>query len=543
MFIVYRIYVDDKTLYHPVKDEYALLSAELDLEVNKAGSLTLSIPKSNPHYGLAQLMRSVVTVYDDEELIFRGRPYAPNRNLFEDNTIICEGELAFLNDSIQEPFDYSGDVATLFTRVIEKHNEQVETKKQFKVGVVSVANSTEAGNIVRSDIEYQTTWDFISEKFIDSELGGYLYIRHEDDGNYIDYRNDLNFIGNQSVKQGINLIEVEEQVSTDELATIIVPLGAKIEDEEGNETDEYLTVESVNSGSIFISDPDGIAEYGSIIRIVKHDDIHEPSNLLIAGQKDLAAALGVATTVEITAADLSKAGYKDLKSFRCGTYVDVKIKKLGFDKNVMIKHIKLNLLSPGSNSITVGDTQKTFTAESFETSQSVGKLESNIGSGFRDNQQQIQQIIKDTSTKIDQSIDGIRTEVSEKYYPKDSADELIQSINTRFEQTSNSFEFTFEGLRKEIEDIATGTNTEFEEWKKFIRFIDGAIHLGKVGNAITLTIEHDRISFKNGGYEEAYLSNEGFFVRDGRFLYSIQVGDFKITVETDGSASFGKVGV
>ncbi len=223
---MYRILSDGYTVYDPRLPDNTIISGKLTLEVNKAGSLTFTIPKSNPHYGMIALMKSIVTVYDDDNLIFRGRPYAPSRNLYKDNEIMCEGELAFFNDTYQEPFEYYGTVANLFTQMIAMHNSQVSAEKQFKVGVINVVNNTVEGYITRSSIEYLTTWDFIQEKFLDL-LGGYLHVRHEDDGVYIDYLAELNFAAGQDVKQGINLVDVTEEVSTEDLATVVIPLGAK----------------------------------------------------------------------------------------------------------------------------------------------------------------------------------------------------------------------------------------------------------------------------------------------------------------------------
>lgn len=351
---MYKITCDGLPLYHPLLEEYPITSGNVSLEVNTAGSLSITIPENNNHYGLARLMKSIITLYDDNKIIFKGRPYAPNRNLYRDNAITCEGSLAFFNDSIQEPFEYFGDVATLFRQVVEAHNSQVDAEKRFIVGNVTVTNSTEEGNITRSSIEYMSTWDFMKEKFFESALGGYLCIRYEDDGTYIDYLEDLNFLGDQEVEQGINLEDVKESVTCDNLATAIIPLGAK------DENDVYVTIESVNNGVKYIYDEEAVNEYGWIFKVVKHDDINDPYILLRTGAKDLADAVGVITTVELTASDLSKAGY-NVSPFSFGTYVDVKIDNLNIDRKMLIKKLSFELLQPDSIKITVGDSIKSFT--------------------------------------------------------------------------------------------------------------------------------------------------------------------------------------
>ena len=366
---MYKIYCDDLLLYHPLDENYAILNGNATLEVNKAGSLSFTIPENNARYGYPKLMKSIIKLYDDNRLIFRGRPYAPNRNLYRDNEIICEGELAFFNDSIQPPFSHSGTVASLFTTVIETHNSQVDEEKRFKVGNITVVNSTETGNIVRSDTEYLTTWEILKTKFFESELGGYLWVRHEDDGVYIDYLDDLPRSGDQTVEQAVNLMDVTESVSGDTMATAVIPLGAKTED-------VYTTITAVNNGVNYLYDETAVEEYGWIFKTVIHEDIHDPGILLSAGRKDLADAVGVTTTIEVTASDLAKAGY-NVEPFSFGTYIRVKIDKLNVDRKMLINKLSFDLLRPESIIITIGDEFKSFSNHFGTAIEAMGTLITN----------------------------------------------------------------------------------------------------------------------------------------------------------------------
>lgn len=532
---MYKIYVDGLPLYDPLLEEYSILSGKVDLEVNKAGSLTFSIPKENPHYGLAKLMKSIVTLYDDDRLIFKGRPYAPSRNLFRDNEIICEGSLAFFNDSIQEPFEYFGTVEGLFTQVINNHNSQVDEDKRFKLGVINVVNSTEEGNITRSDSDYKSTWDILREKFFESALNGYLWIRYEEDGMYIDYRDDLNFICNQDVEQSINLMDVKESVSCSELATAVIPLGAKVED-------VYTTIEDVNNGVKYLYDEEAVAEYGWIFKVVKHDDINDKSILLRTGQQDLAEAVGVTTTIEVKASDLSKAGY-NVNPFSFGTYVNVVINNLNIDRKMLIKKLSFDLLKPESSEITVGDEIKSFT-NNFETI--VGNINSSIVTDYNSKidgvNNSIIELTKEVTAQISASTAGIVSEVSEKFYTKDETDTLVNEISTQLTQTKESFDFTFTTYQTDLEGLRDGTNAEFEEIKKMIRFVDGKIKLGIEGDELELTLQNDRLYFSQNGKEVAYFSNSKLYITDAEILASLRIGKFAFIPRANGSLDFKKVG-
>lgn len=539
---MYKIYVDDLTLYDPLLEEYSILSGKVDLEVNKAGSLTFTIPETNPQYGLIKLMKSIVTLRDDDRILFKGRPYAPTRNLFRDNEIVCEGSLAFFNDSVQDPFDYFGTVEGLFRQVIEAHNAQVDADKRFKIGTINVVNSTEEGNITRSSIEYMTTWDCLREKFFESGLGGYLWIRYEDDGTYIDYLSDLNYIGNQDVTQAINLIDVKESVSSEELATAIIPLGAKT-------NDVYTTIEDVNGGIKYVYDAEAVKEYGWIFKVVKHDNINDQSLLLRAGQKDLADALGVLTTIEVKASDLSKAGY-DVNPFSFGTYVNVVIDNLDIDRKMLIKKLSFDLLKPESSEITVGDEIKSLTNNfnkivNTETSKVivnvVTEIENDYNAKLDSTHNTIVELDQSVTTMIEAQEDAIISKVSESYYPKGDIDTLFSEISTTITQNKDSVDILFTEYKADLDALVEATNAEFAERKKLIRFVDGKIILGIEGNELELQLKNDRIYFLQSGLEVAYFSNSKLYVTDVEVLESIKIGKFAFIPRSNGSLDFKKV--
>ncbi len=361
---MYRILCDGKIFYHPLLKDYQITDGVCEMELNKAGTLTLTVPEENLHYSFPKLRTSIITLYDDDELLFRGVPYSPSRDLFLNSELTVVGELFFFNDSIQLPFqEFFGPVETLFRKAIEYHNTQVDSWKQFKVGKVTVKNDTASGDIVRSSDHAMNTWEFIQEKFL-KPLGGYLHVRDEIDGIYIDYLSDLNYQGNQEVKQCINLIDAEEVVNSDELATVLVPYGARIKDSEGNETDERVTIESVNSGKLGVENAKAIETYGRITKTVTYDDITEPLNLKKAAERDLALSI-VSKTLEVKAADLSKAAQDSdvkIQSFRVGHKVPVKIDRMGINQRMLIKHLTLDLFAPESTVLQIGNTAKDFTS-------------------------------------------------------------------------------------------------------------------------------------------------------------------------------------
>lgn len=537
---MYKIYCDNEVVYDPLSKESIIIDGTLKLELNTSGSLKFTIPKSNPIYGRIKLMKSIITLYDDDRLLFRGRPYSPSIDLFCNDEIDCEGELAFLNDSYQMPFNYEvGDVKTLFIKVIEEHNKRMPTNKQFLPGNITVTNSTIEGNIYRSSDNYMSTWSLIKDKFL-KPLGGYLWIRHEGDKAYLDYLSDLNFIGNQDIKQCINLIDAKKEITSENLATVIVPLGAKVKKADSDK-EEYLTIESVNGGVISIEDKAGIEAYGIITKVVHHDNITIPQNLLDAGKIDLADSLGVTTTISLTAADLSKSGF-NVNPFMLGHYVPVSVSNLDIEEKMLIRSLSINLLKPESNTITLGSTKHSFSEQQIKTKETIETVNRNLQDNIKAaTVDAIVRAVREANSNINQTANEIRSEVSESYYDKEKANELLESIRTVIKQTAGDIEFDFSKYKEEQIIINGDTSKRFQEINKYIRFVDGDILLGEEGNPITLRIENDKIVFMDSGVDCAYWQNRRFYAVDGEFINSLKLGKFAFIPRESGNLSFTKV--
>ena len=147
--------------------------------------------------------------------------------------------------------------------------------------------------------------------------------------------------------------------------------------------------------------------------------------------------------------------------------------------------------------------------------------------------------------ELDIKVDGINTKVESSetvYSTKEELEEYKKTVATEFEQTSTDFNFLFNNAIEQVNDLAGDTHEQFQEIQKYIRFVDGNIILGESGNQITLKIQNDRISFLQNSSEVAYFSNNKLYVTDGKFLNSLQLGNFAFMPRDNGSLSFGKVG-
>lgn len=536
---MYKVYCDSYLIYDPEVPNFTVAEAKLELELNKTGSFNFTIYPDHPNFDKLKKLRSIITVYQGDNLIFRGRILNDEQGFCNEKQVSCEGELAFLLDSIQRPYDFlSGDkhttIADLFTFFITRHNGQVFLDDfTFKVGNITV---TDPNNyIVRADSTYMNTWDSINKKLIEIN-GGYLWVRHEADGNYIDYLSDFNTVSNQTIEFGKNLLDLEQITKGEDIATAIIPLGAKLDE---NST-ERVTIESVNEGFDYVFDTLAVQKYGWIFRTVTFDNVTEPSNLLTKATQYLEEKINLIVSIELNAFDLS-AFDTDINSFHIGTYIRVSSSPHSLNSTFLVRKLSLDLLNPQSDKLTIGTAYSTFTEQTSDsnsnyqgTVQKVEEIENKYSTLQADVLDQVSSVINQSSTEIIQ-------QVSEDYYLKDDANTLIESVNTRFLQTNDEFEFRFHDFEQNVNDVAAGADAKFQEINKYIRFIDGNIVLGEDGNELTLKIENDKISFLENGAEIAYWQNRKFYAVDGEFINSLQLGNFAFLPRANGNLSFKKV--
>ena len=367
--MMYRVYCDGLLLYHSKLESLKIGNPSIELEVNKTGSFNFAVYPDHMYYGLIRKLKSIITVYQDDFLLFRGRVLDEDIGWHNERKIKCEGELAFLLDSIQRPYEHTGGVREFLQMLLDIHNSQVDVDKRFALGNVTVTDPNDY--IVRSDIDHVTTWDVIQKKLLDL-LGGYIVIRHEGGMHYLDYLSSINVLSPQKIKFGQNLLDLKRVRKGADIATVIIPLGAKLKNEEGQDTDKRLTIEGVNGGVDYVQDDDAIAQYGRIVKTVIHEDVTDANNLLTKGKAHLAESVNLIETIELTAADLAATG-QDIESFHVATMVDAESAPHGLNQRFLVSKLSLQLFNPGANKMTLGGVLDTFTAKTSKIAVSSGK--------------------------------------------------------------------------------------------------------------------------------------------------------------------------
>ena len=341
---MYVIKVDGQVLYSPaLSDDYLIISPTLNLEMNKAGSLSFIMLPGHAMYNAIQKMKSIVTVEQDGEEIFRGRALDETTDFYNQKKVYCEGELAFLLDSVQRPYEFEGSVTNFLRMMIRNHNEQVEAEKQFTVGNVTAVDKEVQLSL--ENLGYSDTLAALENVLLDAYEGCFR-IRYEDGVRYLDYLYSYDENSAQKIEFGVNMLDLDNQINTKNIFTVLVPLGGI--DDKG----ETITVESVNDGIDYIENADAIAQYGRIVKTHSWSDVYDPAELYELGYKMLMKNT-TADTLTIKAVDLHLLnGNTDKISL--GDNVHLVSEPHGLNKEYTCEAIEIDIFNPEKTVYTFG---------------------------------------------------------------------------------------------------------------------------------------------------------------------------------------------
>lgn len=378
---MYQINVDDKILYDLRIEDRKVINPKLSLELNKSGSLTFIVPPTNPTK--INLLKSVIRVFKNGEKIFEGRALNNESDFYNKGKVVCEGELAYLVDSIIRPYEqHNMAVRDYLQFLINNHNSQVEQQKQFTLGNVTVTDNNYS--LYRLNENYPKTLDEIKDKLID-RLGGYLIVRYEDNIRYLDYVSTLDKLNSQVIRFGNNLLDITQYLNGADIKTAIIPLGK-----------DKMTISDINNNIDYIYNQTAVNLYGWIWDTVTFEDVTVSSNLLIKANNYLNNIINTALTITLSAIDLS---YIDMKieEIKLGDLIRVVSKPHNLDHNFIINKLTLDLENPKNDKIELGDTLIGLTDKSLKESK---KINNNISVNKEAIKKELKQDINTVDNKV-----------------------------------------------------------------------------------------------------------------------------------------------
>ena len=319
---------------------------------NINGSATFKVFPTHPYYDKVEKLTTDIVIYRDDEPEFYGRVLYDDEDFSGTKKVFVEGELAFLCDSIQRPKVYHNiSVKAYVQDLIDIHNAQVEERKQFVVGRVTVKDSNDS--LYRYS-NYEDTRTAFKEK-LTSRLGGHLVIRHEEGLRILDYLSDEDYYtrNTQGIRFGKNLLDFSKNMDASDLATCIIPLGAKLDEDEQDPALEAIseqrrTIVSVNGGVDYVTDDNAVKEYGKIYKTVTWDDVTVPENLKKKAEEYLKSVQFEKMVLELKAIDLNLTD-ESFQRFEIGNMIQCVSTPNGLDREFPLTKKKVYITSFKNN--------------------------------------------------------------------------------------------------------------------------------------------------------------------------------------------------
>lgn len=377
---MYTVFIDDVCIYDdrsPIPS-LKLSNPRLNLEVNTAGSFEFNILPNNPGYNI--LKRMISTVYirgEDNRVLWSGRIIRTRQLMNYQVEVVCEGALAYLNDSIQPPHHYSGGTMYSFLKsLLDIHNSRVPENRRINMGVVTMEIPSGQETIHRYT-NYESTLFAILDK-LQKRFGGYFTIDYQQNNkprlNYISEPLDKNPY--RSVIFGENMLDYAKSYDISKLITVIIPRGKNLGTTDIGALENYVTIAPVNGGSIYLQNNQLVNTFGKIEKVIDFKDVEDPTKLKELAVDYITNVQFDDMVLEVTFVDLPE---EDRQQLDIMTVVRCESIPHGIKKNFAVSKLNIPLDMPADTKITLGFNQsKGISGASVSMAEMIDKKLSDI---------------------------------------------------------------------------------------------------------------------------------------------------------------------
>ena len=351
-------------------EKQKLKSGKVIKGINSIDSFSFTMLPSNAGFERINDFVTIVKVYNTNKLRYEffGRVLYSDTTMSESGLITkdvtCESFFGFLCDSQQVYIaEQNWTVNGLLQHLIDVHNSQTEEYKHFTLGEVTV---TDPNNNLYCGIQRENTWDAIKKKLLDV-LGGEIRFRYVGGVLYLDYLTRIGETRGTAIAVSHNMKSIKQEKDPSAYITRLIPLGCKLKDANGKDTEARLDISSVNDGKIYIDDEQAIAAYGINVGYKEWDDVTIASNLKTKGEKWLADNNKVQIKYSITALDLSLLGL-DVDDFEACDSYPIKNALIGVDDVARLIKKSIDVCEEIKSTIEFGENFKTLSDIQLEQS-------------------------------------------------------------------------------------------------------------------------------------------------------------------------------
>lgn len=365
MYIVKLINGVNETIIHGNIEK--ITNGKIKEEINAIPSFSFSIYPNNVGYQLLTPFYTKVEVYNEkhQHIAFDGRVLVVEPSMDSSGLILkrvtCEGKLAYLNDTIQEycaPKNWT--TKGLLQQILKVHNARVDVSKVINLGNVQ---AVDANDNIYVGIQYDSSWKTLVEKLV-KKSGGEFQFRNVNGLLYLDYLKQTGEEKNTAIVLAKNMQSITQKIDSSSLITRLYPYGAKIKvkDESGNEkeTEERLSISSVNGGKPYVEDAEYLSRYGVVETTQFWDDVNSLEILKSKGVAWLKENNRITVSYEMDAFDLSLIDV-DSDELTVGNIYPVRNELLDINEKLRVISRTIDVIEPQKTTLEFGSKKQTLT--------------------------------------------------------------------------------------------------------------------------------------------------------------------------------------
>ena len=464
--IYYKNHADKVgTLLHETQlDGDKVSSGRLEQSLSDIGTFEFELMYDHPLYNQIEPITGLVKIVNkyDKEVEFYGRVLKPDAGMDSTGlfakTFVCESVLGYLQDSTQT-FQrvHNNGVEDYLRRIVDVHNGQVEPHKQFKIGRVTVPNQSD---VPYRYIGYDTTFETI-KTYLVGRMGGYIQLRLEEDGMYLDYLKDVGQDMSSPIQLGTNIETARRELDLSNLITRLVPLGADLDkDTRDEETGQYVvrervTINSANGGKSYIEDAELVRQFGIIQRPMDWTEIKDARILLERGKQYMANQKIAISAWSVSVVELYLIDHS-FEKFKIGNTHPIDNPPLsGVERLQIIKKV-IDVTQPESVDLTVGADSMTLSKFQLQQQEATKSMEKVMAD------QQAANAKLEAQANYNNQMSLLQTELSQYQVNSDSFAQEIQVLTNQIAQLDSESDANLIASLTVQKQVAEGKKQSFD---------------------------------------------------------------------------------
>lgn len=350
------------TIYEGGDIKNDLIDAVITKEINMASVFEFTITPDSPYYDSVDIYRDIVTVYDDEDVIFEGFVTMIDMDAYLNKKITCEGFRSLLNNCMMD-----STVPQLTSRKVSDYLNKIIYEASWQTGYEFTLDTSKVTQSILSKTLENLEWGISLLDVVDSIIdtyGGVIDVVRDGSsrGTYKFKLTYSNFVDNKAsrtinptpIELFRNLTAFASQISYAEMYSACFPVG--------KDGLKLSTLGQDVEGKLVI-DSNLRNRYGIKFCMVEFENCDNVTELRQLATDFLAQQKPI-NSVEISAIDLSfiEEGHS---RYKLGELIKLYAPVYGFDGSVNsameLCQMTINLLQISSNTITLGMTKNALT--------------------------------------------------------------------------------------------------------------------------------------------------------------------------------------